>query len=75
MTKKPLLRALIDKQSEIVRGKPIEYGKCRTCDNDITRIDGNPSFRNAISTKEFLISGMCQSCQDDIYGLDEESEL
>jgi hypothetical protein len=29
------------------------------------------TFRNAISFKEYEISGMCQSCQDMIYGVDE----
>jgi len=26
------------------------------------------SFKNAISEKEFGISGMCQECQDDVFG-------
>lgn len=27
-------------------------------------------FRNEISTKEYTISGMCQSCQDQTFGVD-----
>lgn len=32
----------------------------------------NPTkdFRNADSQKEFTISGMCQSCQDSVFGED-----
>ena len=34
---------------------------------------GNPScrpsdFRDGLSRKEFTISGMCQACQDDVFG-------
>lgn len=35
--------------------------KCRTCPNKIE------SFKNEISEKEFLISGMCQDCQDLVF--------
>ena len=27
-------------------------------------------FRNAISAKEYSISGLCQRCQDDFFGVD-----
>jgi hypothetical protein len=30
------------------------------------------SFRDDLSRKEYQISGMCQRCQDDIFGADEE---
>jgi hypothetical protein len=28
-------------------------------------------FRNAISAKEYRISGLCQSCQDEVFGQEE----
>ncbi len=29
-------------------------------------------FRDALSVKEYVISGMCQACQDKAFGTDEE---
>ncbi len=36
--------------------------KCPTCDADVGE------FRDALSAKEFSISGMCQACQDSVFG-------
>jgi len=33
-------------------------------------IDPGNDFRNEISRKEFEISGICQVCQDDLFGKD-----
>lgn len=44
----------------------IEQCKCATCGKDIEK----ESFRNKISIKEYTISGMCQDCQDSIFGKD-----
>lgn len=35
---------------------------CRICKNIIS------DFKNEISKKEFLISGLCQECQDQVFG-------
>ena len=40
----------------------IEMGLCPTCGGPV-----HP-FRDALSEKEFKISGMCQSCQDKVFG-------
>lgn len=37
---------------------------CTNCKKEIT------DFRNIISIKEYKISGLCQKCQDFIYGVD-----
>jgi len=37
---------------------------CVTCDNKIT----DNSFKDEISIKEYSISGMCQECQDGVFG-------
>lgn len=37
---------------------------CPHCKNSIEK------FRNAISEREYRISGMCQTCQDDVFGMD-----
>jgi len=42
----------------------IEDRKCPLCE---TRIDIN-EFNNDLSLKEFTISGMCQKCQNKIFG-------
>lgn len=49
----------------IVRGhNALGAGVCPTCQNEIK------GFRNEISQKEFSISGMCQDCQDSVFGKD-----
>jgi hypothetical protein len=44
----------------------VANGKCPICKEDINI----ESFRNTLSLKEFRISGMCQKCQDGIFGED-----
>lgn len=39
----------------------IEAGKCPTCGFEVD------TFRDALSKREFEISGMCQECQDSIW--------
>lgn len=39
-------------------------GKCPFCGKDMS----NPSFRDELSRKEFKISGICQECQDKMFG-------
>jgi hypothetical protein len=48
------------------RPATIMAGSCMTCDtNDIVEAD----FRDDLSIKEYQISGLCQSCQDDVFGI------
>ena len=30
------------------------------------------SFRDSLSRKEYTISGLCQTCQDSVFGMEEE---
>ena len=46
----------------------IMQSKCVTCENRIF----NEDFRDEISCKEYGISGMCQTCQDSVFGEVEE---
>ena len=39
-------------------------GVCVMCGKEVTE----DSFRDDLSKKEFTISGLCQSCQDEIFG-------
>ena len=62
----------IDALSQIIwNGKDrrgcIEEGICLTCE-DAHGIKAT-SFRDDISRKEYSISAMCQSCQDDVFGV------
>ncbi len=51
----------------------IEEGICLTCDDAHGIIAS--SFRDDVSRKEYAISAMCQSCQDDVFGVsDDEPE-
>jgi len=40
----------------------IQQNKCPTCGKPIGK------FRDALSEKEYSISGICQECQDRIFG-------
>lgn len=41
---------------------------CPQCGEKIDPVDG---FRDGLSMKEYMISGLCQSCQDSIFGDDQ----
>lgn len=43
--------------------KKVEAGKCPFCGKLVLPF----SFRDALSQKEFRISGLCQECQDNIF--------
>ena len=45
----------------------VERGQCATCGEDV-RVQ---QFRDRLSEREFNISGMCQVCQDDVFGGEE----
>jgi len=48
------------------RVKTIAQNKCVSCDN-IAML-----FRDNISSKEYTISGLCQDCQDSVFGVEED---
>jgi len=43
--------------------------KARVCMSCDSKVEG---FNSEQSQKEFLISGMCQKCQDEVFGASEE---
>ena len=63
----------LDVLASIYTGKDrratIATGGCMTCDSQ-----GNnaKSFTDDLSRKEYQISGMCQKCQDDFFGIPED---
>lgn len=44
--------------------RKIATGKCPSCEFPVG------SFRDEVSLKEYEISGLCQTCQDEIFGED-----
>ncbi len=50
------------------RSLAIAGNSCVKCGESAT------DFRDELSRKEFGISGLCQSCQDGIFGVSEEDE-
>lgn len=41
-----------------------EAGQCPTCDKDPQK----EGFKDELSKREFELSGMCQTCQDETFG-------
>lgn len=44
--------------------KKVEQGICPFCDKEVVLSE----FRNNTSRQEFMISGLCQKCQDKFFG-------
>jgi hypothetical protein len=63
--KAPAIDAMLSSIFGVDRTATISEGKCVSCDST-----GNiaTSFHDDISRKEYAISGLCQSCQDDVFG-------
>jgi hypothetical protein len=66
MSKSPEMVAALDSMSKSMFGRTrsasIEGRVCVTCGQPVGE------FRDALSRKEFGISGMCQKCQDSVFG-------
>jgi len=50
------------------QAKLVKEGKCPHCEMYIGQV--GLDLRNEISRKEFKISGLCQACQDKVFGKD-----
>jgi hypothetical protein len=48
------------------RTQAILAGRCMTCDGEAK------DFRTPLSMKEYTISGLCQGCQDEVWGASED---
>ena len=62
--KAPELESLISAITGVDRRKAITTKSCATCGRDVTL----NMFDDQLSLKEFHISGMCQTCQDKVFG-------
>ena len=66
--KAPVLDEFYNKTFGVDRVQSIETGTCVSCDGDVLKT----AFRDPLSFKEFTISGLCQPCQDSVFGYSEE---
>ena len=68
--KDPAIDALLTLLTGRSRVESVETLTCATCGQDAQ----NKSFRDPLSWKEYTISGMCQSCQDSVFGVSEPDD-
>lgn len=67
--KKDFLGAIVKLQ---LRGRPKpEDHECYVCGRSFDR---ESEFKDAVCAKEYVISGACQKCQDDIFAEPEEEK-
>lgn len=52
------------------RTTAIHEARCSSCQDPVAMED----FRDDLSRKEYRISGLCQKCQDSVWGSPEEDE-
>lgn len=65
--KAPEIDSFITRIFGIDRTECIKSGRCVMCSRLVT------GFNDALSQREYQISGMCQACQDRIYHAREEA--
>ena len=68
------MSATVDEMLDILSStiNPLGTGRRTSIVNEVCVFCNGPAtrFRNEISRKEFTISGMCQPCQDEMFGTD-----
>lgn len=69
--KSPQIESLLTAITGKSRQDCIKNGTCTTCDtfDGIVRLEPG-SFIDDLSRIEYTISGMCQNCQDSVFGQD-----
>ena len=70
--KAPEIESALSSIFGVDRVQTIAGGDCISCDE--ARDLKATSFRDDVSRKEYSISGMCQSCQDDLFGPDQDDD-
>ena len=71
--KAPQMESALSDIFGVDRVETIAGGDCISCDE--ARDLKATSFRDDVSRKEYAISGMCQSCQDDVFGHEDEEPV
>ncbi len=64
--KAPVIDSLLSSLSGKNRYQVVKDGMCMTCEGQAS------FFRDAVSEDEYRISGMCQDCQDSVFGISED---
>ncbi len=64
--KSPSLEQYLNSLTGVSRVGAITEESCVSCHEKAN------SFRDDLSRKEYTISGLCQTCQDDVFGTEEE---
>ena len=62
--KHPAIESLLTGLMGKSRLVTVQAGECMTCD----RVGVTANLRDVLSFKEYTISGMCQVCQDEVFG-------
>ena len=60
------IEQMLSKLTGVSRVGAVAEASCVTCKGEAS------SFRDSLSQKEYSISGLCQSCQDSVFGISEE---
>ena len=60
--KSQIIENLLTDLTGVSRVGAVAEGSCVTCSGEATE------FRDALSQKEYTISAMCQTCQDEVFG-------
>lgn len=60
------VEAMLSELTGVSRIGAVAEASCVTCSGEAS------SFRDSLSQKEYTISGMCQSCQDSVFGVSDE---
>ena len=65
--KHPVMESFLDQFAASTFGRSrsgsIQVDVCISCDKPAI------SFKDTLSAKEYSISGLCQNCQDDVFGI------
>ena len=64
--KSPAIEEFITRFTGIDRRTAITTRVCPTCGGEVL------GFRDELSEKEYCISGLCQKCQDCVFGVNDE---
>ena len=68
-TKSPSFQAFLSRFSLVNFGVDPQLGRCPFCGEPVDPDLDNGEFRDDLSRKECRISGLCQSCQDTVFGV------
>jgi len=63
--KHPQIERMLSNLTGVSRVGAVSERSCVTCSGEAK------NFRDALSRKEYTISGMCQKCQDSVFGVEE----